>query len=280
MGIIIDKPCVSIANCFSKVLSFITCPLRSICKLCSKFFQRPYSLFFLINFLLLITPTIVTTSILCNYHKSILHIGILPFYYLCIIFLCINYIISFQIYYIYQEHSLKFNTENKTRISKDILYDKIKRYILRHKRILVFGSFLLIELILSIFALVYCNKKDYKGFSIIKDGMLFGYIFNVVFIITHVLLYLVLFLVLLCLGNNSCLCALCKKGRLGNNSMTERGEFSYESLHYFIKNSLKCYRVLGLFDYLKLIPLSESTNSQSIEAQNIKTCPPSEPNKP
>jgi hypothetical protein len=62
--------------------------------------------------------------------------------------------------------------------------------------------------------------------------------------------------------------------------MTERGEFSFESLHYFIKNSLKCFRVLGLFDYFKLIPLSESTNSHSIEAQNIKTCPPSEPNKP
>ena len=249
----LERCCLNFTDSFCKGVYYACCPIRMMFKIISRFFQRPYSFCFSLNFFLLMFP-----AILIFLHEEIKQLQLLTFFIITLTLLGLNYLSTFFIYTLYQEHSIKKENENKS-LSSAILSKKIRKYISKHKIIYLFILLNLISLVCNILSLVKLSEKikkkreSFEANSIIRDFLLFGNVVNLIYSGGQAVLYVGLVVVLNCAVRNSCCCSRKKGGEKELNA-------NYTKLHFFLQILLEMYKFSIYCAEKFLDPRAESRN--------------------
>lgn len=244
----IDEKCLQLSNILVNILSKILYPIKYLCGYLTKKFQRPYSLCFLLNFFILITPAILLVILLIQNAEYINSIDIFNFsFYFTLFNLVINYIIVFHIYYLYGRHRLTgrhlpYSTKHYTKY--------ICNYLFTENRIGLIGIYLILQCFISF--VIYSNiknNKDYNSDKFDRPILIifteFGIICNIIFTLGHIIIYSILFLLLLCRINNSCICRVCYS--MNSDRILNPDEVSNHRYTYF-NLILSCYKYFGIYD--------------------------------
>jgi len=267
-------------TCFNKFCdtSRIICnPCKFFCKFITNYLQRPYSFFFLVNFFMLMTPSLLLTIILTQFSEYFNLIEKFNYiFYSTLINLIINFVTVFHIYDVYGKHELE---ETKPNYTASSFAKKCFKFLFTEGNKLGYiGIYYFLQIGLYSVNLFYLfTTKDFNSdkfqFTILIIFTKFAAMCGLIFTLSHVLIYVFLFLVILCAINNSCLCALNRNNRNGleitasskNKNVTVRDSQEHlkknnygHSKPFFIR-ILDCYNFFGLYDYNRYLDMEYAT---------------------
>lgn len=271
----IDGKCSSISDCIFYSLYIVLIPVKYLCKFITNHFQRPYSLCFLLDFFLLITPSLLLVILLTQYSDFINSIS--PFnkiFYFTFTHLIINYVVVFYIYHLYGQHSLEEGDKLNYTVKSFTKF--VVHYLFKETKMGYIGIYFLVESIASIISLNSLHtNKDYNSDVFAVPVLLFftklAVGLNLIFTLLHVIVYVSLFLFVLCKVNNSCIFKVIKAGCKGDTNDGHTTSFPKsnktntnirENKHSFKNLSLDFYQFIGIYEYKKQLGLN-NTNSNS-----------------
>lgn len=262
----IDSKCVLISDKACSILSFLCYPIKYCCRFIAKYFQRPYSLMFCFNFILLILPGLLLLITLIQFHSIIIGYRLWVVFYYSLAMIGLNYYFSFVIYEAYQEHYIPQDIKPKYSVSTFLKY--VMNYFRDHKGLCVVGIMIIIEVITSFIALSHTKSiltSSYNDdYPILGNVLLYGLYCNIIFALEHIGIYLMVLMILLCTINNSCICLVCCcKQHLIR-------EIHYTKLHIFIQFLLQLIYIFGLFDYKKVF-CEQEEESMAQNEESLKT---------
>lgn len=251
--------CNTLCGCLDKC--FIPCHfcLKHIISL----FERPYSFCFIINFFLLVTPSLLLLILIIQLNQlnesySNFHfiIGFLFFN------LLINFAVTFYIYYIYGIHRL--SKENPTTYNDVKLYSSyVYTYLVKTTNVWLILLYYFGQIISTIMCFNWINDPQlvtkYQGL-VVYDFSKFAVVCNAIFIFGNSTAFIYLYLFLLCKVNFSCCCKVILK--LFFNRNEEGSENNHKDLEnkeeeLFIVKSSRAFKFFGLYDVDKQFPKKE-----------------------
>lgn len=244
----IDSKCVLISNKVCNILSLVCRPIKYFWKCISTCFQRPYSLMFCINFLILILPALLVLITLIQFHTIIRNYKLLFPYYYILSMIGLNYYFSFILYDAYQEHYIRHDL--KPKYSVPTFLKHLLEYFRLHIELCIVAIFIIFEAITSFIVLHYYTNDTSidNDYPILNQVLLYSLYSNIIFAIEHIVIYAMVFLILLCTINNSCICLVCCSKH--NQYLVK--EVHQTKLTVFIQFFLHLLYVFGLFDFKKV----------------------------
>lgn len=236
-----------------KICYYLLVPVKLLLKLLTNYFQRPYSLFFLIDFFLLMTSNVLLVIILIQNKEFINSLeNFNNIFYFTLVGSVINYVSVFHIYHLYGLHSLHKN--NFTSNIKSYLYHII-RFSFKNSIVGYIALFFIFE---SIY--LYTGLKEIQNSTdfftdkfpkpIVIDFTIIAIILNLIFCLIHILFFTVLVFCILFKINKSCFIGLVLKLPKKND----------KDAYPFYDLFLNCFEFLGIYS-----DESESSISQNIE---------------
>jgi hypothetical protein len=274
-------------TCFNKLcnVSRIICiPCKFFCKFITNNLQRPYSFCFLINFFILMTPSLLLTVILTQFSEYFILMEKFNYiFYSTLINLIINFVTVFHIYDVYGKHELEEIKPNYTVSS--FVKNCFKFLFTEGNKLGYIGIYYFLQIGLYSVNLYYLfTVKDFNSdkfqFTAVIIFTKFATICGLVFTLSHVLIYVSLFFVILCAINNSCLCALNTENKNGleitasskNKNVTVRDSQEHlkrnnygHSKAFFIM-ILDCYKFLGLYDHNRYLDIGYATKDDVFQS--------------
>lgn len=210
----LDNKCQCMTDYFFISLYYFFYPIKILCKCINSFFQRPYSFFFVLDFLILITPALLLLIILIQNYEFINSIQTFnKIFYFILLNLIINFIIVFHIYYLYNTHKLEDNFDHGENDNVRSFTIKTLNYLFKFTKLGYIGIYFIFEIIICFICLSHINGtsdyyKDNFDRPIVIQFTKFSIFLNLTFNFLHVGMYTLLYLFLLCKLNESCLCKI------------------------------------------------------------------------
>ena len=259
----IDYFSVNFCNLLCGLSEKIFYPFNFFLKYFISPFERPYSFCFIINFFLLITPTLLLVILLIQFTEKFD-----KFYFIIGFLLCnllINFVSTFYIYYLYGIH--KVQKEKELTFSNIKLYRKyVFNYIINE----TFLKWVILYYFGQVVAIIMCfiwiyDPKVYSTFEgkIVLDFIRFAIYCNAIYLLTNFILFSLLFLFILCKIKISCLCKIIafwfnnEPNESNNLPPSNLNDFLEKDNNFFVNKSLKFYKFIGLFDIEKAFPKRE-----------------------
>ena len=228
--------------------------------------ERPYSFCFIVNFFLLITPSLLLLILII--HLNSVNDSYNNFYFIIGFMLCnllVNFAVTFYIYYIYGVHKIE---KEKLATYEDVrLFTK---YIYNYVSAETYLKFVFVYYFCQVISIIMCLnwinnpdlKRKYEGI-IVYDFTKFAVVCNAIFIFGNTIIYSYLFLAILCKVNFSCICLIIsnyfrKTDNSENSShQNEQKQYKLREDAFFVTKSLKFFRFFGIYDLEKAFPKKE-----------------------
>jgi hypothetical protein len=236
------------------IFKYLLYPIKVIIGFLGNYFQRPYSLFFLLDFFLLMTTNVLLVVIFIQNSDFINDIeNFNKIFYFTLTSSVINYIIVFHIYHLYGLHSLvkeNFTSNVKTYISH------IARYFFKETIMGYIGLFFILQSVVFILSLNHLTelKQIYFSNNFAKPIVVYftqiGIIFNLVFCMIHLVFYFLIFICVLCKINNSCLISV-----LFQIKVQEKNSYPFYDL------ALRSFEFIGIYEIDKDFILSQEVEN-------------------
>lgn len=261
----LDKKCTTFSNSICKVCKYTCIPFKFLCRLITRFFERPYSFCFIIDFFLLMTPSLLLVVMLAQYSEYISTLSkINVFFYGVLINLILNFISVFYIYEVYGRHKLD---EVKQSYTVSSFLKHVIKFLFTESKLGYLGMYYILQILYYFVSLRFLyNNSDLNSdkieFPVLIVFTKLAMICGLIFTLTHIVIYCTLFMTILCAINNSCLCVVCKKDQaLQMSSVSNKKQVEEKGNHKndvidkkrnetkFYLIILDCYRFFGLFDY-------------------------------
>jgi hypothetical protein len=263
--------CTSCCSSFDKLLCCLThwtliifmyllYPIKILIGFLAAYFQRPYSLFFLLDFFLLMTTNVLLVVIFIQNYEFINTIETFnKIFYFTLLCSVVNYIIVFHIYHLYGLHSLEkeYHTANvKTYLSHIIKYffkDTIGGYI---------GVFFILQSVVFILSLNHFSAGNETYFSngfakpVVVYFTQIGVIFNLIFCLIHIGFYFLIFICVICKINNSCIISVLLQLKV-QELQAVKGPNSFP----FYDLALRAFEFIGIYEMEKDFMISKEVEN-------------------
>ena len=275
----LDKTCRIITNKICFITKILCKPAKLAFRIFTTYFDRPYSLCFLLNFFILISPSLLLIVMLSQYSQNISSLNkITMIFYSVLINLILNFVSVFYIYDLYERHSL-----NEVKLLRTVSsFLKLTwNYLIIDTKVGYLGIYYILQVGVHFTSLVYIFKNsEYNSekfeFPVLIFFTKFALICCLTFTLSHIFLYTSLFFVILCYINKSCLCGLCLTRNVSDKSVNPNSNgvdneskpvMRGKTQEYFLV-ILECYKFLGLYDYKRLFELEYIETKIQIDSNN------------
>jgi hypothetical protein len=275
----LDKICLIICNKICFITKILCIPAKLTCRIFTTYFDRPYSLCFLLNFFILISPSLLLIVMLSQYSQNIYSLDKFNMiFYSVLINLILNFVSVFYIYDLYERHSL-----NEVKLLRTVSsFIKLTwNYLFIETKAGYLGIYYILQVGVNFTSLLYIFKNSEYNSEKFETPVLifftkFALICCLAFTLAHIILYTSLFFVILCSINNSCLCGLCLTRNGSDKSVNpisnrvDKGSknVTRENTQKYFLVILECYKFLRLYDYKRLLELEYIETKIQFDSNN------------
>jgi len=275
----LDKTCLIIFNKICFITKYLCKPAKLTCRIFTRYFDRPYSLCFLLNFFILISPSLLLVVMLTQYSKNFASLDKLNIiFYAVLINLILNFVSVFYIYYLYGVHSLN---EGKLLHTVSSFIKFTWNYLFIETKVGYLVIYYILQVGVHFTCLVFISENsEYNSenfeFPVLISFTKFALICCLTFTLSHIFLYTSLFFVILCYINKSCFCGLFLKSYTSDKSKNYNSNgVDNESKYVTERNTdeyfmivLKCYKFLGLYDYKTFLEIDDIETKNQFGSNN------------